>query len=64
MPVTVLDTAIGHPTQQRRHKAGAAIIAWITQQDYWVMSTSLVSRRNRVPITTVIRAMPIGYHNP
>ena len=28
------------------------------------MSTFLVSFRNSVPITTVIRAMPIGYHNP
>ena len=28
------------------------------------ISTSLVSRRNKVPITRLINAMPIGYHRP
>jgi hypothetical protein len=29
-----------------------------------VMSTPLVSRRNRAPTTSVINATPIGYHRP
>lgn len=31
---------------------------------YLVISTFLVSRRNRPPITTDISAIAIGYHNP
>ena len=31
---------------------------------YLVMSTSLVSGRNSVPITRVIAAITIGYHRP
>ncbi len=31
---------------------------------YLVISTSLVSRRNRPPTTTDISAMMIGYHRP
>jgi len=33
-------------------------------KSYLVMSTSLVSGRNSVPITRVIAAITIGYHRP
>lgn len=33
-------------------------------RDYFEMSTSLVSRRNSMPTTSVMPAMMIGYHKP
>ena len=40
------------------------IIDAAKQGGYFEMSTSLVSRRNSVPITSVITAITIGYQRP
>src|SRR5438552_3232243 len=37
---------------------------WIATPEPLMMSTPLVSRRKRAPITSVITDTPIGYHRP
>lgn len=58
-----------HPTSKKAAVCTAAPeTRWVPtvgrHTGYLVISTSLVSRRNRPPITTDISAMMIGYHNP
>ena len=54
---------------KRRHdNAGIApalsCVAVVLPSPHWVISTSLVSRRNNVPTTNVISAITTGYHSP
>ena len=55
----------GHGKHNAGPKAGVAFHTPRPRESvYFVMSTSLVSRRNSEPITKVISAMMIGYHRP
>ncbi|TDR47546.1 hypothetical protein DFR29_102206 [Tahibacter aquaticus] len=52
-----------HP-QNKGGLAAAFVVTLFPQSSYLEISTSLVSRRNRLPTTKVNRAITIGYHRP
>lgn len=56
--------AVRPPQTERPRSAPRPFLYCMDPTGYLVISTFLVSRRNRPPITTDISAIAIGYHRP